>query len=293
VTQATGSPDDAGTLLAGEYFLAVQGLAMIRTCLTDPSAARPRVDEMRGVIAQFDGFPYSLAIPMVEHDVEDGYTRWAPRYDGPNPAIESEQPIVHAMLADAPGGTALDAACGTGRHAAKLAELGYEVVGVDTTAAMLAIARAKVPAADLRQGRLEALPVEDASIDLVVCALALTHVARLDAVMPEFARVLRPGGQVVLSDMHPFTTMTGGIAGFPEDDLTRGIPFVVNRTHQISEYISAFSVAGLTILDCVEPAVTEAMLPFFPSYGVYPDATRQAFLGTPYLLVWRLERALD
>src|SRR5439155_66374 len=55
---------------------------MIRTCLTDPSATAPRVEEIRGIVERFDEFPNSLAIPMSEHDVEDGYTRWAPTYDG-------------------------------------------------------------------------------------------------------------------------------------------------------------------------------------------------------------------
>ena len=88
-----------------------------------------------------DEFPNSLTIPMREHDVEEGYTAWAASYDGPNPAIEGEQPIVHGMLEALEPGVALDAACGTGRHAAKLAELGHRVIGVDATEAMLAIAR--------------------------------------------------------------------------------------------------------------------------------------------------------
>ncbi|HMC51812.1 MAG TPA: class I SAM-dependent methyltransferase [Acidimicrobiales bacterium] len=278
------------TLLAGEYFVAVQGFAMMRTCLTEPSAARPRMEEIKGVIDTMTEFPQSLAIPMTEHGVEDGYTRWAPRYDGPNPAIEAEQPVVHAMLTTAPRGVALDAACGTGRHAAKLVELGYDVIGVDATEAMLAVAREKVPSADLRRGRLEDLPVDDNSVDLVTCALSLTHVPSLEPVLHEFGRVLRSGGQAVLSDIHPVATMTGGIAGFPESDITKGIPYVVNLTHHVSEYIRGFTSAGLSVLECVEPLVTEAVLPVFPSYALFPDATRQAFLGSPYLLVWRVER---
>ena len=120
-------------LIVGEYILAIAGYAMIRHCLTTPSEARPRVEEMRRVLAGTDTFPYSLVIPLREHDVEDGYTSWAPRYDGPNPAIELEEPIVHPMLEAAAPGVALDAACGTGRHAAKLVELGHRVIGVDTT----------------------------------------------------------------------------------------------------------------------------------------------------------------
>jgi ubiquinone/menaquinone biosynthesis C-methylase UbiE len=281
---------DPGTLVAGEYFLAVEGYAMIRHCVTDPSAARPRVDEMREILARFEEFPNSLAIPLTEHAVEDGYTAWAPHYDRPNPAIELEEPITRGMIAAVPPGDALDAACGTGRHAATLVELGHRVVGVDTTEAMLAVAREKVPAADFRSGRLEQLPVEDESVDLITCALALTHVERLEPVMREFVRVLRPGGQAILTDIHPVATMTGTIAAFPDRDITHGIPYVRNLTHQVSEYVTAFLDVGLSIIACVEPCVTDSVLQVFPSFPVLPDATRQAFLDTPYLLIWHLER---
>lgn len=277
-------------LLAGEYFLAVEGLAMIRSCITQPSVARPRVEEIQRIIAHFREFPQSLEFPVTEYDVEAGYSRWAKHYDGPNPAIEREEPIVHAMLRELPTGTALDAACGTGRHAAMLAKLSHRVIGVDTTDAMLAIARAKVPEADFRLGRLEDLPVDDASVDVITCALALTHVPELEPVFREFARVLRPGGRAILSDMHPLMTMTGAVAGFQTDDGTPGVPFVVNITHQVGDYVRAFLAAGLTITECLEPDVTDEMLPRFPSYRAFPEATRAAFLGLPYLVIWRVRR---
>jgi ubiquinone/menaquinone biosynthesis C-methylase UbiE len=281
--------DGTETFIAGEYFLAVEGFAMIRNCLTAPTAARPRVEEMRKILARFDQFPNSLVIPLTEYAVEDGYTRWAPRYDGPNPAIALEEPIVHSMLTALSPGDALDAACGTGRHAAELAALGYRVIGVDATEAMLAVAREKVPTADLRLGRLEDLPVDDDAVDLITCALALTHVEHLEPVMREFARVLRPGGNAIMADIHPVATMTGGIAGFPDaDNITLGIPYVRNLTHNVSEYVQAFLEAGLSIVECTEARVTEAMLPAFPSFQVIPEATRQAFLDTPCLLIWRV-----
>lgn len=263
---------------------------MMRNLITDTATARKRMDDVRRIIERFDEFPQSLEFPVTEHDVESGYTSWAPRYDQPNPAIEREEPIVQALLAQLSPGTALDAACGTGRHAANLAARGYTVIGVDATEAMLAIARAKVPDGDFRAGQLESLPVADASVDLVTCALALTHVESLAPVMREFARVLRPGGCAILSDMHPFIAMTSGVAAFPTEDGSPGVPFVVNRTHQVSEYIKAFLDAGFTVAACFEPPVTEEMLPRFPTFQAYPDATREAFLDLPYLLIWQLAR---
>ena len=107
--------------------------------------------------------------------------------------------------------------------------------------------------------------------------------------MREFARVLRPGGRAVLSDMHPFVAMTSGVAAFNPDG-KRGVRYVRNIVHGTSEYVQAFVAAGLRIVQCVEPPVTEAQLPVFPTWQTYPEATRDAFLDMPYLLIWQLER---
>jgi hypothetical protein len=84
--------------------------------------------------------------------------------------------------------------------------------------------------------------------------------------------------------------MTGGIAGFPGDDITRGIPYVPNLTHHVSEYVAAFNAAGLSIAECAEPRMPDWIVQRLPTYPLLPDATRQAFIDIPYLLIWRLER---
>jgi hypothetical protein len=111
---------------AGQYFVGVAGMAMMRRILARPSEGRPRLDEVRDVLDRFDDFPNNIVVEVVEHDLEGGYERWAPSYDGPNPLIEAEEPVVRPMLDALPPGRALDAACGTGRHAGYLAGLGHE-----------------------------------------------------------------------------------------------------------------------------------------------------------------------
>ena len=69
----------------------------------------------------------------------------------------------------------------------RLVDRGHRVVGVDSSAEMLDVARTKVPDGDFHVGELDDLPVPDASVDLVVCALALSHVPDLAPVMAEFA----------------------------------------------------------------------------------------------------------
>jgi ubiquinone/menaquinone biosynthesis C-methylase UbiE len=277
-------------MLAAQYFTAVAGMAAMRHCLTEPSAVRARLDDVRAVVDRLEEFPNNLVVPLVEYEVLRGYDAWAPRYDEPNPAVEADKTEVRHLLADVTGRVALDAACGTGRHSAYLHERGFDVIGVDVNRLMLAVAESKVPAGDFRLGDLSALPVDDDTVDVVVCSLALTHVERLDPVIAEFARVTRPGGVVILSDIHPTAVTFGGGAVFPTDSARFELHFVRDFVHAVSDYIRATMAAGLVVRDCREPVVPESVITNNPAYTVVPDAVRQAFEGLPFLLVWSLEK---
>jgi 2-polyprenyl-6-hydroxyphenyl methylase / 3-demethylubiquinone-9 3-methyltransferase len=95
----------------------------------------------------------------------------------------------------------LDIGCGGGLLAEDLARLGFEVAGVDPSQPSLAIAQAHADASGLRiqyeAGAGEDLPFADASFDLAVCCDVLEHVADLDRVIAETARVLKPAGVYV------------------------------------------------------------------------------------------------
>ena len=97
-----------------------------------------------------------------------------------------------------------DLGCGTGHVSALVAPFVRRVVGVDASAQMLAAAEDLVPDhVDLRQGTLEALPIGDAEIDLVLLVLVLHHVPDPARALAEAARVLKPGGRLVVVDMQP------------------------------------------------------------------------------------------
>lgn len=268
----------------------------MRRILSRPGEGRPRIDDVRQVIEAFDEFPNDLEIEVVEHDVADGYTAWAPTYDGPNPLIEAEEPELRAVVRSLgpAGGRALDAGCGTGRHAEFLAALGYDTIGVDATPGMLDVARVRVPDVELREGRLEALPVADESVDLAIAALAVCHVPDLEPVLRELARVVRPGGSVVISDPHPTTVALGGVAGFRprEVDPAEGftLRYVLNLHHPLHTYVNAAVAAGLRVEECREPTFPESAIEMNPAYGVVPAAVRQAFDGLPFVIIWRFRK---
>ena len=99
-----------------------------------------------------------------------------------------------------------DLGCGTGELAASLAPFVARVIGVDASKPMLAAARRRLEDAEnveLRAGELEALPIADGELDAAVLFLVLHHVVEPGPALAEVARVLKPGGRVLVVDMLP------------------------------------------------------------------------------------------
>jgi len=161
------------------YLLGLQGVALLRAYNGeyDREFTEARIAEIRAMLDCASEFGDGATVrPITE---TEGYDAWAGYYDGPNDLIDLEEPIIRPIIDRLPIGPALDAACGTGRHAAYLAAKGHSVIGVDGSAKMLAVAKARVPGADFCQGDLRALPVVDQQVDLVTVSLALTHAPEL------------------------------------------------------------------------------------------------------------------
>lgn len=221
-----------------------------------PESVEARVQEISEIAGRLDEPPYRTRRDLPDTNVELGYAQWAESYDEPgNDTIALEEPIVRTLLADLPPGRVLDAACGTGRHAAHLAAAGHEVVGVDASEAMLAHARRRLPEADLRVGELTRLPLEDESVSGAVCALALSHLPELSPAIAELGRVLAPGGRLIVSDPHPLASGVLGWRAVYTDGAgeRRMIP---EHPHRHGEYVAAFGAAGLVVRGLIEPGLT-------------------------------------
>src|ERR1700761_2821180 len=95
--------------------------------------------------------------------------------------------------------TALDVGCGEGRFCRILTGLGIKATGIDPTDALLNMARQHHPDGDYRGGRAEALDFADASFDLVVTYLTLIDIPDIRRAIAEMARVLRPGGTLLIA----------------------------------------------------------------------------------------------
>ncbi len=110
------------------------------------------------------------------------------------------------MCALLPPGDLLDVGCGTGVMASRLAARGFAATGLDPSAGMLDVMRARHPEVRAMQGSGTDLPFADASFDLVISVAVMHHVAEPAAVrrtLGEMVRVTRPGGRIVHWDHNP------------------------------------------------------------------------------------------
>lgn len=137
--------------------------------------------------------------------VEEGYGLWSASYErGPNPLFALQERTLEPLLPELRGRRVLDLACGTGRWMRKLRALGaVDLYGADLSAEMLAQAGQNGDGGKLVRASCDCLPFRSECADLILCSLALDHVADLDTFAAEMARVAAPGAVLLLSEFHP------------------------------------------------------------------------------------------
>ncbi|MFF0341878.1 methyltransferase domain-containing protein [Kribbella sp. NPDC004875] len=118
------------------------------------------------------------------------------------PAVRTLKAWALEQLAPTAGETAVDVGSGTGADVVALAELGARAIGVEPSPGLRAEAVRRAAGADVEyvDGRAEALPFADESVDVLRSERVLQHVDDPAAVVEEMTRVLRPGGRIVLID---------------------------------------------------------------------------------------------
>ena len=213
--------------------------------------------------------------------VRDVFAAAAERYGRGNPLLERERSEMAALLPEPAGRDVLDLGAGTGHYAAWSAARGARrVVAVDLTPEMLAGGARGAVVADAAR-----LPFTAQSFDLVIAALLLSFVADVRAVLGEASRVLRPGGLLLISDLHPVATARGWSRSFAGPG---GRPLRIDAPPPAAASLRAgLEAAGLCLERQHEPVIDEALRPAFARAG---RRDFEALSGTPLLLLLRARK---
>lgn len=192
--------------------------------------------------------------------------------------------------------TALDVGCGEGRFCRMLSSRGISATGIDPTKGLLQRARSLDPQGNYQEAYGESLPFADKSFDLVVSYLTLIDIEGAEAAIAEMARVLKPGGTLLIANLNSFATANGGEGWITSDH--KGQPhFRIDNYHE--ERADWVSWRGVSIRNWHRPM--SAYMRWFLSHGltmvhfdeplpVGGDAKRQEwYRRVPYFVVmeWR------
>jgi ubiquinone/menaquinone biosynthesis C-methylase UbiE len=180
---------------------------------------------------------------------QQAYNAWSESYDSvKNNTRDVEAFALREMLSAEMFDNVLEIGCGTGKNTAWLLTKAKNVVGADFSDEMLAQAKAKINAENVRFIQTdirEPWEFDNQTFDLITCSLALEHIENIDFVFNQAAAKLKNGGKFYIGELHPFKQYNGTKARFETDGGTFELECF---THHVSDYFDAAKRNGF---DCV------------------------------------------
>ena len=210
---------------------------------------------------------------MTVLDPLEGHALWAKTYDAaPNPVVSLEQRTLLRLVPRLNGLTVADIACGTGRWARALQPRAKSVVSVDLCPQMLLHAPTPRLVADAA-----ALPLRDSSVDVTICSLSLSYAGV--GCLAELSRITRPGGRVLVSDVHPGALRSGWKRSFRVDGEEIALAF---RPYDFWDLLHP----NLALLDIQEVSFGDSDREVFASAGRSDRFKAMASAPAVFVAMW-------
>jgi ubiquinone/menaquinone biosynthesis C-methylase UbiE len=186
-------------------------------------------------------------------DIKKAYDTWSKQYDtDDNKTRDLEAQALRLTLAGVPFNNCLEIGCGTGKNTEWLATKAKQIIAVDLSKEMLAVAKEKIKSdkVDFKQADItHSWTFVKESFDLVTFSLVLEHIENLDDIFREVSNALVPGGYVYIGELHPFKQYIGSKARFETDE---GLQILKCFNHNISDFIQSAKNYNLKFLDINE-----------------------------------------
>jgi malonyl-CoA O-methyltransferase len=177
--------------------------------------------------------------------------------------------------------TLLDAGCGTGRRLPHPSADGPRMaIGVDLVLEMLAQGKGRPGIRTVVAADFQALPFGADRFDVVWCRLSIGHLAQLEPCYREFARVMRPGARLIVTDFHPAAARAGYLRSFRDSN---GVLRVLeHHVHDTSDHDRSARRAGLVLERQLELRIGPEVRSFYETTGKLDRYNEQ--IALPLLL---------
>jgi ubiquinone/menaquinone biosynthesis C-methylase UbiE len=209
------------------------------------------------------------------------YDMWASAYDDQpgNLMMDLDEEIFGSFLKDMDltGEVVADIGCGTGRHWKTILDKNPQrLIGYDVSVEMLKRLQEKYPVAVthlLTENKLHGL--EDNSCGLLISTLTIAHIENLEEALSEWNRVLKPGGEIIITDYHPELLAKGGKRTFKYKNKTIAIQ---NFIHPIEKIKAIARQLGWNEIRFAEEKIDEAVKEYYENQ--YALSLYEKFKGT-------------
>lgn len=219
----------------------------------------------------------------IKNSVE-AYEMWSETYDQQpgNLMLDLDEMIFRGLLEniDVKHKGVADIGCGTGRHWEKIYQKQPAfLMGFDVSGGMLKQLLRKYPAALTQHTNNNSLKqVPDEFIDCLISTLTIAHIENIEEAISAWSRVLKPGGNLVVTDFHPVMLANGGKRSFHHEGRSLS---VVNHIHPLETLKRIFSKYELAILRMEERKVDHTVKMYYEAQHALDVYER--FFGIPII----------
>ncbi|EHQ27370.1 class I SAM-dependent methyltransferase [Mucilaginibacter paludis] len=231
------------------------------------------------------------ALHIPDREPREAYNLWADNYDDQpdNLMFHLDHMVFGQLMEQVPvkGRVIADIGCGTGRHWPRLFQnQPASLTGYDVSEGMLKRLKLKFPDANtvqIKDNFLNAIP--DHTYHLIISTLTVAHIENIEEALLEWCRVLKPGGDMIITDFHPTALAAGGKRTFQYQN--RHIP-IQNFVHSTGLIKAFFERQGLLVVQDIEKIIDNSVM----HYYIKQDAMHvyQKFRGTPMIYGLHLKK---